>query len=1406
MKNPLEPWNGWKLFNVPHLLAELKDASRLHDLFALTTNTQQNAFFEATEQFPGETNFLNSIHEAWRLAEIDYVPAAEDQSSRNIGYQARYALIASSLNSYVRKISPSMLIALVEKQVWSVQRAFLYAKSRFQDGQRKQALCQLGPHLDGNPLMEAVKICWDEETADWAARELALAPELCLPVFQRAFALAWQRLARHGEQYWPELHWVAVQALEEKQSLIPDAQVEASIRLLSSRPCYNEKVAAGLLARLASVGQVSKALEYARRFRYLPMRIHATVSLLPFVSDVEKKSLLEELIRCVDGYYSLSGQVELWALLVPHLSDEPGGVANNWLQAPMPPRRFAVEQTLARARAITEPSERANAIAHLLGYVSPTEQPELVREIFGLLQQAQDKTISPLIQRIAPLLDDSWWDEIFQLLNLLKNNRRRYELIAELAQRLPEERLAAVLELFPTFEDKWQRGYLFVDLLPRLMATHLFNTEDTDVIAFLNEHDIEKHVAFPALVPFLSEQSQAQVLQHLYADYARAVEEDNSHLKFETEKALEVLAPRLPESLVRQAVEALTPPFDPLNFRRFEFYRIRDVVIPELARFGAHSEVFAAMRANEAAKEKVIPKLAHYIPREAFGELWSFAKEQDSSRRESVVDRMIDAMPAEFLGEALGVDASINDEAARVDLLLELARVLFLTQCMDAAARIMQQIPKSQDLAEFWEELIQRAPEANKQNMVELAVRSIAEIESASSRCDALIRLAPHLTEEQRVRFLPDIISYASTHSEFDIIEHKVKRLVDLAQFMPAEHKETLLDLALRTARKGDRSSSLEEPGEKLARLPKEQIQIINSALSAWSGNLTGDLFQSWFIAWASVEGERGLNGIFGLLSWVPEEPRLVILWKCYDAGWEIRDAATRAEWFVRLFRLFPTAYSDEALVEALVAVRLVSDVGTQSKYLGQLMRCFAWGDSEHSKVHAELARLSKVKSDFARRHPNVDVDQRIQRVQASGTLGVSRSRFRRMVRSWVKFRQIPFPDIEPAPLPELKSHSFPASIMVDDPFTPIQAMLHIAAALAPEQRQPLLDDILVRNRGWPDYDKQGKTLLEVALLTPAGERMPLVQEALSKLHQDTEVTHAEPSLYKVMEHLSPEERVVVLPELMQFAISSDWAPYLDEANTRECLRQCTSSTSSHLANSGTGIFAVRLAELGHLDEALEYFAQYPLQDDVKSWGLKRLTDSADLRQLDQLMSLAQTLGNEYYERDQTMATLADRLGELGEFSKALNLVLEEIPPESNERPDSLIGIAARMAESGEPENALNVIRETIPKDSSAYARGLCRLLEYFPDHAQMTLEAFYVACSLADSVVLDELAWHLFQLAPGRLYVVWQDFLHSMESRTRTELISSLKSLSLLVAHLGWEEAICEIATSIQDVGRWWP
>jgi hypothetical protein len=67
-------------------------------------------------------------------------------------------------------------------------------------------------------------------------------------------------------------------------------------------------------------------------------------------------------------------------------------------------------------------------------------------------------------------------------------------------------------------------------------------------------------------------------------------------------------------------------------------------------------------------------------------------------------------------------------------------------------------------------------------------------------------------------------------------------------------------------------------------------------------------------------------------------------------------------------------------------------------------------------------------------------------------------------------------------------------------------------------------------------------------------------------------------------------------------------------------------------------------------------------------------------------------------------------------------------------------------------------------------------------------------------------LAPHLTTILPTDLYKLWQETLHSLANRSRTDLLAGLRSLLPVMITLGGIETLTETAHAILEVRRWWP
>jgi hypothetical protein len=73
-------------------------------------------------------------------------------------------------------------------------------------------------------------------------------------------------------------------------------------------------------------------------------------------------------------------------------------------------------------------------------------------------------------------------------------------------------------------------------------------------------------------------------------------------------------------------------------------------------------------------------------------------------------------------------------------------------------------------------------------------------------------------------------------------------------------------------------------------------------------------------------------------------------------------------------------------------------------------------------------------------------------------------------------------------------------------------------------------------------------------------------------------------------------------------------------------------------------------------------------------------------------------------------------------------------------------------------------------------------------------------------TTLLNFLGIYLSELSHDTLFPLWCDTLHFLAHRTRKDLFEDLQALTPVIISLGGVEAVEEMASAIQDIGRWWP
>jgi hypothetical protein len=129
-----------------HLTWHLVQAGRgmeLHDLLAMSDELGRNAWFEACDRIGEPGIFVQDVKRGWEVAEQLY----EEDATRAIVLQCRYALVMGTLNSLVEQLSGKLMAAFVKGGFWTIEQAWAYVEQMQDEGKIAEAIQALAPYL-----------------------------------------------------------------------------------------------------------------------------------------------------------------------------------------------------------------------------------------------------------------------------------------------------------------------------------------------------------------------------------------------------------------------------------------------------------------------------------------------------------------------------------------------------------------------------------------------------------------------------------------------------------------------------------------------------------------------------------------------------------------------------------------------------------------------------------------------------------------------------------------------------------------------------------------------------------------------------------------------------------------------------------------------------------------------------------------------------------------------------------------------------------------------------------------------------------------------------------------------------------------------------------------------------------
>ncbi|WP_226889779.1 NB-ARC domain-containing protein [Nostoc sp. MG11] len=469
------PYDGYIHQLLVWHLEKAEKVEEIHSLLKEDSETRGNGWYEACDRLGQTANFVTDVARAWQLAEANWTLTPLPQV---IGLQCRYALIIASLNSLAANLPVELLIALVQKNVWTPEQGLAYVLQSSNSEKKADLLTHLANHLPPNlkelGLSKALAAAREIQSEYYRANVLSsLASKLSFKLLPEALAAAREI---QDERYRADaLCSLAVQLPE----LLPEA-------LAAAREIQDERYRADALDSLAVrlPELLPEALAAARGIQDEHYRADALCSLAVQLPELLPEALaavreIQDESNRADPLCSLTDKLLPDLLLealtaVRELQDEIYRVdALSSLADKLPPELFP--EILAAVRETEFERHRTYALCILADKVPPDLLPEAlaaVREIRWYSSGRAD-ALSSLADKLPPEL----LPEALAAAREFRDEFERAKALSSLAVQLPEllpEALSAARQI----QNESDRAYALnslADKLSQIQKTRLFS-------------------------------------------------------------------------------------------------------------------------------------------------------------------------------------------------------------------------------------------------------------------------------------------------------------------------------------------------------------------------------------------------------------------------------------------------------------------------------------------------------------------------------------------------------------------------------------------------------------------------------------------------------------------------------------------------------------------------------------------------------------------------------------------------------------------------------------------------------------------------------------------------------------------------------------------------------------------
>ncbi len=613
----------------------------IHTLLGSSDRLGHNAWFETCDRLGQPAIFVEDVARAWAIAEQQY----EQDKTRSIVLQYRYALITATLNSLLENLPIDMIKEFVKGKFWTIEQAWAYVE-QMQD---------------------------EHKIAEWIK---GLCCYFSKPLFKKALT----KISAIQDEY------------HRAEALSALAQIDRAYfaeALDATRAIQNESNRAEVLSALAQIDRAyfTEALDAARAIQDKKNRAEALSALAQIdrayftealdaaraIQDEKNRALVLSSLAQIDNAYftealdaaQASQDQFIWALVLSSLAQIDRAYFAEALDATRALQdesfRAWVLSSLAQidsacftealdaARAIQDESRRALR-AKVLSSLAQIDSA-CFTEALDAARAIQDESIRAKVLSSLAQIDRAYFAEALDAVRAIQSESIRAEVLSSLAQ-IDSADFSVLLDAAHTIQDKFLRAWVLRSLA---------QIDSADFSVLLN-----------AARAIQDKYSRAEVLRFL-------AQIDSAYFGEALDAARTIQSEPLRALVLRSLAQIDSADFSVLldTARAIQSESLRALVLRSLAQIdGADFSVLldaARTIQDKYSRAEVLSSLAQ-IDRAYFAEALDAARTiQDESSRAEVLSSLAQIDRAYF-AEALDAARTIQDESSRAEVLNGLSK------------------------------------------------------------------------------------------------------------------------------------------------------------------------------------------------------------------------------------------------------------------------------------------------------------------------------------------------------------------------------------------------------------------------------------------------------------------------------------------------------------------------------------------------------------------------------------------------------------------------------------------------------------------------------------------------------------------------------------------------------------